>query len=56
MTVRIQAVAPSAYANQHKAPKTKYYDMRTLTKSKVKKDFKILLDSEIEKLRFDTFI
>lgn len=56
MTVRVQAVAPSAYANQHKAPKTKYYDMQTLTKSKVKKDFKILLDSEIEKLRFDALV
>ena len=56
MIVRVQAVAPSAYSNQHRAPKTRYYSMETLTKSKVKKDFKILLDSEIEKLQFNAFV
>ena len=56
MIVKVQAVAPSAYANQHNAPKTRYYKMQTMTKSKVKRDFKILLDSEIEKLRFDAFV
>ena len=56
MIVKVQAVVPSAYANQHNAPKTRYYRMQTMTKSKVKRDFKILLDSEIEKLRFDAFV
>lgn len=56
MIVKVQAVGFTAYTNQHKEPKTKYYNMQTLTKSKVKKDFKILLDSEIEKLQFNVFI
>jgi len=56
MIVRIHAVAPSAYSNQHRAPQTRYYNPKTVTKSKIKRDFKIMLDIELEKLRFDTLI
>lgn len=56
MIARVQAVAPSAYSNQHKAPQTRYYNPKTVTKSKVKRDFKIMLDIELDKLRFDILI
>lgn len=56
MIIKVQAVTASAYTNQHNKPRAKYYPLQTLTKSKVKKDFKILLDSEVKKLRFDALV
>lgn len=56
MIIKIQAVTASAYTNQHNKPRAKYYPLQTLTKSKVKKDFQIKLDTELDKLRFDKLI
>lgn len=52
MIVKVQAATSSSYINQYKPPQTKYYNAQAITKSKIKKDFKIILDAEIDKLHF----
>lgn len=56
MIVRVQAVTASAYANQHNKPRIKYYSPQEVSKTKVKKDFQIMLDTELNKLRFDAIV
>lgn len=39
----------------NRQPKVKYYNNK-VTKTKVKQDFGIMLDTEIKKLKFDYFV
>ena len=56
MIIKVQAAASSSYTNQYKPPQTKYYNIQTITNSKIKKDFKIILDAEIDKLHFTAIV
>ena len=51
----IAAVGASSFYNENPQPRMKYYQ-NNQSKEVIKKDFKIMLDSEIKKLKIDILI
>ena len=57
MILRVTGIAKSGMYNNYKEkPTAKYYQKKTVTKEKVKRDFGLMLDSEISKLKIDILI
>lgn len=55
MVRAIAAVRASSFYNENPQPRMKYYQ-NNQNKEVVKRDFKIMLDSEIKKLKIDILI
>ena len=59
MIIRVQSISVLTPYNQykeHKHSQAKYYTPASATKENIKQDFKILLDTEMSKLKIDTII
>jgi hypothetical protein len=57
MLVKVTGICETNFYNQNNQdkPQTKFYEPQT-QKEEVKKDFGLLLDVEIKKLKFDVYI
>ena len=55
MIVKVTGVCNSTFYNEQRNRQTKFYQPM-VSKTKVKNDFGILLDTEIKKLHFDKII
>ena len=57
MILRVIEVTNSEFYNDYKQKEnTKYYQPLTATKEKIKEDFGLMLDTEIQKLQIDYLI
>ena len=57
MILKVTGIAESGMYNNYKErPTTKYYQTKVATKGKIKRDFGLMLDSELKKLRVDILV
>lgn len=55
MIIKVTSIVKSNFYNEQRERKTKFYHPQT-PKFKVKKDFGIMLDTEIKRLHFDKIV